>query len=390
MLHLTRFLLLLSVVLAPAWASELSVLIERIESLERQQAKSSDLTFHGLLQFDGAVYSTPDKQTELKDSVSLRRLRSEVRGKISENTNFRTQLQFANDRVSVLNAYVDFHTRFGTFLVGNSKRPQSQDGLRSNTSIGFLERSLSSVALEGGVRSLGVSSFHQLHDRLHLMLGVHSNPLNRARAADEHSELFTGARLTAAPVKTDHGVLTLTSFATKSTSQSSYRRSTELSTTVSKASLLNTDVITDARKSSSLGAELAGFVGKFRGVIQWQQEKILDRAAPGNTFTGTIFEAGWMLSDDRRAFDSKLGTFGIVRPRSSRGALELVARYSALDLNDGLIQGGKGDATALALNWFVTNRLLIITEAQTARARERANTPDERIHVGQARLQVSF
>ena len=39
------------------------------------------------------------------------------------------------------------------------------------------------------------------------------------------------------------------------------------------------------------------------------------------------------------------------------GAWQLALRYSHIDLNDGLINGGAADAVAFGLNWFATPTL---------------------------------
>jgi phosphate-selective porin OprO/OprP len=58
-------------------------------------------------------------------------------------------------------------------------------------------------------------------------------------------------------------------------------------------------------------------------------------------------------------YNRRNGTFGPVPVAKSihqggLGAWELSARYSSLNLSDGLIDGGKIDVISLGLNWYLT------------------------------------
>jgi phosphate-selective porin OprO/OprP len=60
-----------------------------------------------------------------------------------------------------------------------------------------------------------------------------------------------------------------------------------------------------------------------------------------------------------RAYNKKSGVFGPVPVSRSvyqrgKGAWELTARWSNVDLTDGAIDGGEMDIASLGLNWWLT------------------------------------
>jgi phosphate-selective porin OprO/OprP len=86
----------------------------------------------------------------------------------------------------------------------------------------------------------------------------------------------------------------------------------------------------------------------------------LDSAAsddPG--FTGYHVTGSWILTGEMRDYRYKSGIFGPVPVARSVyqggwGAWELGARYSSLDLTDGLVDGGEMDIFSLGINWWLT------------------------------------
>ena len=60
-----------------------------------------------------------------------------------------------------------------------------------------------------------------------------------------------------------------------------------------------------------------------------------------------------------RPYNKKSGTFGGVPISKSvyqggKGAWELSARWSSIDLSDGLVEGGEMDIASLGVSWWLT------------------------------------
>lgn len=68
---------------------------------------------------------------------------------------------------------------------------------------------------------------------------------------------------------------------------------------------------------------------------------------------GWYVTTGWVLSGESRPYNKNVGFATRIIPRSNYGALELIARYGDVDLDDKFVQGGKMNKWMLGANWWV-------------------------------------
>jgi phosphate-selective porin OprO/OprP len=73
-------------------------------------------------------------------------------------------------------------------------------------------------------------------------------------------------------------------------------------------------------------------------------------------FDGYYVAASWVLTGENRPYDRTVGYARRVMPTRRWGAPEVVLRFSHLDLDDGVVQGGSFDKTYLGVNWWATRR----------------------------------
>jgi phosphate-selective porin OprO/OprP len=76
-------------------------------------------------------------------------------------------------------------------------------------------------------------------------------------------------------------------------------------------------------------------------------------------FSGYHITGSWAVTGEMRPYNKRSGVFGplpISEPvnQGGWGVLETAFRYSRLDLNDGLVDGGDLDIYSLGLNWWLT------------------------------------
>jgi len=121
-----------------------------------------------------------------------------------------------------------------------------------------------------------------------------------------------------------------------------------------------------AKSELGYGLEAAVISGPFHAAAEGFWQKVNRVAMVSDpTFFGGYAEAGMFLtSGDKRGY--KGGKFDRVKPANpvgegGMGALQLVARYDYLDLNDAGVIGGKQNGYQLALIWTPTDytRLLV-------------------------------
>jgi phosphate-selective porin len=88
-----------------------------------------------------------------------------------------------------------------------------------------------------------------------------------------------------------------------------------------------------------------------------------DLTAPANfgqpEFWGWHAQAGYVITGESRCYDFCSGTFGSVIPASDCGAWEIAARYSAVNLIDDHVYGGRENNVTIGLNWFVNENVQI-------------------------------
>jgi phosphate-selective porin OprO/OprP len=114
------------------------------------------------------------------------------------------------------------------------------------------------------------------------------------------------------------------------------------------------------------GLELAGV---YNG-LSFQSEYILsdvDTSFGGNVdFDGWYAQAGYLFTGEHRPYRNDSGRFDGPKPLRpfklkgedrGWGAWELLARYSAVDLTDGIIRGGEHAAWTLGLNWYLNDNV---------------------------------
>ena len=92
------------------------------------------------------------------------------------------------------------------------------------------------------------------------------------------------------------------------------------------------------------------------GPLMFQAEHITAKTkAPDSgdpDFSGYYLTLSYMLVGESRAYIRRNATLGQVVPGSRQGAIELVARYSHLDLSDGPIDGGILRKWHFGVNWW--------------------------------------
>jgi len=116
------------------------------------------------------------------------------------------------------------------------------------------------------------------------------------------------------------------------------------------------------------GAELAGTYGPFHGGAEYMQAQIAgDGYASSDTLDGFYVYGGWFITGENRPYDYKKGTWDRLIPKANFlggdgwGAFEVAYRYDLADMNTKNISGGSLDAGTLAVNWYLSPRVRLLT-----------------------------
>ena len=118
------------------------------------------------------------------------------------------------------------------------------------------------------------------------------------------------------------------------------------------ARLIDTGRLADTDNLSTLGLESFWVTGPFKLQAEWMKTDA-QRSAGLEDFgsTGGYISGLWNITGETWGY--KAGTPTTPLPdEPGRGMWQLGLRYDTLDLNDGLVQGGKMDTWTAGVNWY--------------------------------------
>lgn len=117
------------------------------------------------------------------------------------------------------------------------------------------------------------------------------------------------------------------------------------------------------------GAELAGVFGPTHLEAEYMQAQISGHGySSSDLLQGFFVQGGWFLTGETRPYDEKKGTWGRLVPKKNFlfgdgwGAWEVAARYDTMDMNTKHINGGSIDIGTLAINWYLTPKVRLLTD----------------------------
>ena len=106
-------------------------------------------------------------------------------------------------------------------------------------------------------------------------------------------------------------------------------------------------------------AELSWRRGPFWIASEYTSTAVDNPDLANPDFDGYWIAGSWVLTGEMRPYNKKSGTFGSVPIATTvyqggKGAWEATARWSTIDLGDGLVEGGEMDIASLGLSWWLT------------------------------------
>lgn len=241
-----------------------------------------------------------------------------------------------------------FNKTTGDFRLGQIKTPVGfEEGAIGSGSTTFLERALPVQAVNQG-RRIGLDWTYENVPGWLLNAAVFSGgDLN-----GDNDGTTWAARAVYNPVKSDTAVVHLGvagSIEERDDEVARIRARPEANLTTIR--LIDTGNLGGADQIKRVGLEGAWAQGPFSLQGEYLTIDASRRTTRDYTADGAYLYASWVLTGETRPYKS--GAFANIKPKNDYGAVELGLRYSTLDLNDGLIRGGKQHDWTLGVNWYL-------------------------------------
>ncbi|MBT2245628.1 hypothetical protein JQK15_19090 [Sphingobium sp. BHU LFT2] len=270
---------------------------------------------------------------------------------------------FGDNRLTVKNAFVAWSRALDSkhileIAVGNRVTGRTMDGSTSINDIHFMERNVvaSSTQPQKGYYGLGVRG-RIYGPRWHVAAEVAGNDVNSAGSANDGVTYSIRSHWN--PLRTTNSLLHIAAWGYReqiSSSLNGVQRNIYIGGHVPDALQVQSGIIVNPRSGYGAGFELGGVFKSF-----WFSAEGGGRHLSAQTdaeFRAASISAGYFLTGETVAYADKIGIWGrqqVLTPvgRGGWGALELLARYETVTLENGSL-GGEGKAATIGANWFLT------------------------------------
>lgn len=251
----------------------------------------------------------------------------------------------------------------GKLRLGYVDEPFSLERQTSSYNLGFLERSLPVQTMAPGTNVGALIHSSARDGRTSWAAGVYSLGVKTEQNASNSVLSLTG-RVTRLLSYRDDGrrlVHIGTSFSYRSPTSGEVRYR-------SRPEARFVDPLADtgdfeAGRTILWGLEAAVVRGPMWAAAEYIVSDVSADQAGDPRFRGGYVQVGWFLTGEARPYRKNSGAFDRVLPQAAHsadtpfriaGAWEVVGRFSALDLTDGAIDGGRLTDLSAALNWYLS------------------------------------
>ena len=319
------------------------------------------------IKWGGQLFIDLPLNNEPEDAqITLRRAQLAVWRTFGCDWSFKLTALYNSGRLNLSDNYLVYSGwRTAIAQLGVFDPPFSLESLSSSGGLTFMERSLAVYALSenksGGVALLKRTPSSILSAGLFVV------------SPEQDKKTQSGQALVMRYVHSPISFLRSTGVHLGSSFSYRFNASSNLTEFKSRPEIATTDDffvdtgdITGLDKVFRFGLEAASVMGRF----SWQAELLSARAERTGyqsvIFNGAYVYASWFLTQDSRNYNAGTGLFSPVEPteplfRGGKGAFELAARASIVDLTDKDVIGGEESNVSLGFNWYLNSQFRVMS-----------------------------
>lgn len=321
------------------------------------------LKFGGRVMMDWAFISHDDDLTNYLDAeggsgYEFRRIRFFNSGTIYKAVKYKVQLDFSGGEVTFKDVYLELpKLPVGDLRLGHFKEPFRLEALTSSKYMTFMERSQHIPF--SPERNSGIMIKNEVLDK---MIGYQFGFFHNGDKAGDDGAIGDGynitARVTALPFKNAEKNQLLhvgAGFSYRKPSSETYKVSTRPESHLAEK-FVSTGTIEGVNSSTLFNAEVALVVNSLS--VQGEFLSAAVDATQEDNFSAFYAQASYFLTGEHRPYKNAYEGFSRVKPKNNfgqggMGAWELAVRYSNINLDGDLTNGGQLSDITLGVNWYL-------------------------------------
>lgn len=319
------------------------------------------IKFNGRIQYDFEFIKATDDNNDGDwfNGNEFRRAYLSAKGKIGKNLSYKTEFEFAGSKIGYRDVYIKYDGgKYGSLAVGSMAEATGLNMSTSSKYITFAERSMLTAFQNFRWQSgIHYSNYHLFDGKATLQMALTGNGDHDGGFKDAFLEKgmnFT-ARVTTTLMndKESHKLVHLgVNYDSRPGKNVEFRPENHMGSKVN----LGFDA-SEAR--NDLGFELATTFGPLsvQGEYKIHNNELLTETYSVNTYYAFV---SYFITGEHRPY--KKGTFGRVKPKKDVdnggfGAIEIAARYSAVDNSDFNTTGNLDQVNNLTfgINWYLNS-----------------------------------
>ena len=346
-----------------------------------------DLQFDGQIQYDvGKVSDGVNKETQKKP----RRIRLGAKYKFTRDIRSRLSYELGGKTPKLKDAYIEYRGISDTRIkIGQTMVSSGLENMTSSSQLPLVERSLPTALLSAYKTGVQVNKWGDDYS-----LNVDIKGGSASSISDLGSHISQGQtwnlRATKALELSEDNLLHIGgSFSYNKPYQNSIRfRAKPESQLVNN--IVDTKKLDNVDYYSTEGLEVAWQKDK----LLWQNEYMqtdIHYKENQQQLSGWYSTLAYMLQGKPRKYKPRTATFNIQKnKKNDDNKIELVARFSQLNLQDGELQGGKATSRTVGANYYLDNNTRFMLNYGKTIASPDKKGREKADNILQARIQLSF